>query len=93
MNRSLRKGQLVKSKVGRDKDKYFLVYDWDDEFIYVVDGNSRRVQRPKKKNIRHLWYTNQYSDVINVRFEKGVKVTNADVRDALSNILNIEEVD
>ncbi|NLT95727.1 MAG: RNA-binding protein [Clostridia bacterium] len=81
--RELKKGQLVKSRAGRDKDKYYLVLDWDHEFVYVVDGNTRRLQNPKKKNVRHLWYTDKVAGVINSRLEEGLKITNADIRQAL----------
>jgi ribosomal protein L14E/L6E/L27E len=81
--RELKKGQLVKSRAGRDKDKSYLVLKWDHEFVYVVDGNIRRLQNPKKKNVRHLWYTDKVADIIHSKLEEGLKVTNADIRQAL----------
>lgn len=82
--RELKKGQLVKSRAGRDKDKLYLILKWDHEFVYVVDGDTRRLQNPKKKNIRHLWYTDKVADNINTKLEEGLKITNADIRQALS---------
>jgi ribosomal protein L14E/L6E/L27E len=82
--RELKKGQLVKSRAGRDKDKLYLILKWDHEFVYVVDGNTRRLQNPKKKNVRHLWYTDKVAGIINTKLEEGLKITNADIRQALS---------
>jgi len=87
LTREIKKGQLVKSRAGRDKDKFFLIYDWDHEFVYVVDGDMRRIQNPKKKNIRHLWYTEKVAEDIWERLNAGRKVTNADIRQALNELL------
>ena len=83
----IKKGQLVRSRRGRDKDNYFLVYTWDDNFVYVVDGDWRKIQEPKKKNIKHLWYTNKVSPEIGAKLSRGEKVTNADIREALGKLL------
>ncbi len=48
-------GQVVKSKAGRDKDRIFLVLDIiDNENVFVVDGELRKLENPKKKRIKHL---------------------------------------
>lgn len=86
-NRTLRKGQLVKSRAGRDQDSNYLVYDWDNQFVYVVDGEYKRLKNPKKKNIRHLWYSNKVDEVINNKFENDEKITNKDIREALERLL------
>lgn len=84
--REIKKGQLVKSRAGRDKDKLYLIINWDDEYVFVVDGDSRRLQNPKKKNIRHLWYTDKVAGTINTKLTAGEKVTNADIREALRDL-------
>ncbi|MFZ7104433.1 MAG: RNA-binding protein [Peptococcaceae bacterium] len=85
--REIKKGQLVKSRAGRDKDVFYLVYNWDAEFVYVVDGEKRRIQNPKKKNIRHLWYTDRVAGELTDKLDNGLKVTNADIREALEKLL------
>jgi len=86
LTREIKKGQLVKSRAGRDKGRFYLVYDWDHEFVYVVDGDCRRIQNPKKKNIRHLWYTDQVAEKIVEKLALGCKITNADIREALKTL-------
>lgn len=85
--RIFKKGQLVKSLKGRDAGRYFLICGWDENFVYIVDGELRRIQKPKKKNIGHLWYTNYISDEVNHKFEAEKKVTNADIKAALITLL------
>lgn len=53
-------GQLVRSKSGRDKGRYYLIYriSPDGTFILLVDGDKRDINHPKKKNLRHVQVTN-----------------------------------
>ena len=50
----LRRGMLVKSKAGRDKDCIYVIGDVKNEYVYLADGALRPLSRMKKKNIRHL---------------------------------------
>ncbi len=52
---SLQAGQLVYSRAGRDKGKPYLVLARAGETeVWIVDGAARRVEAPKKKNVKHL---------------------------------------
>lgn len=84
--REVKIGQLVKSRAGRDKDKLYLILKWDHEYVYVVDGNIRRLQNPKKKNVQHLWYSEKVASTIKTKLEEGLKLTNADIREALQDL-------
>ena len=53
--RLLEVGQLVTSRQGRDSGrKYVVVQFYDDKHVAVADGLGRKLNRPKRKNIRHL---------------------------------------
>lgn len=48
-------GRVVVSMAGRDKGRLFLVIGWaDDEHALIVDGDVRRMEKPKKKKVKHL---------------------------------------
>lgn len=48
-------GQIVKSMAGRDKDRVFVVVDIiDDQYVLIADGDLRKIDKAKKKKIRHL---------------------------------------
>ncbi|KKM12756.1 hypothetical protein SY88_01920 [Clostridiales bacterium PH28_bin88] len=80
-------GQLVCSKAGRDKDRpYLVVKTIDDFFVYVVDGDIRRLDRPKRKNVKHLHVTKKVAPEIASRLNAGEAVTNAEIRQAISRL-------
>ena len=55
----LKRGQIVLSKAGRDFGRYLIVLSCDESGIYVADGKERPIERPKRKNPKHLDATNQ----------------------------------
>lgn len=85
-------GTIVVSKAGRDKDKHFLVTGIIDEnYVIIVDGDLRKIDKPKKKKIKHLLITKQYSAEIKDMIMQGDKLTNAQIRKYIqSEVLNKE---
>ncbi|WP_026486948.1 KOW domain-containing RNA-binding protein [Caldanaerobius polysaccharolyticus] len=76
-------GQIVISKMGRDSGRYFVVIAVEGGYAYIADGELRKIDKPKKKNIKHLLRTNEYDDAIRDKILGGKKISNADLRKAL----------
>ena len=75
-----RNGNIVLSKAGRDKGKYFVVLGViDDNFVLIADGDLRKVDNPKKKKIKHLENTGKTSERICEQLAEGMMVTNPDL--------------
>ena len=51
-------GRIVCSKAGRDKGYFMVVVKCEDDAVFVCDGKERPLQRPKRKNKKHLQFTN-----------------------------------
>ncbi len=48
-------GTVVQSKAGRDAGRFFMVLGHlDAQHVLTVDGRLRRLDRPKKKKVKHL---------------------------------------
>ncbi len=47
-------GMLVTSKAGHDKDTVYVIVSEDAEYVYLSDGRARSVEKPKKKNKKHI---------------------------------------
>ena len=48
------KGMVVKSMAGRDSGGYFVATEVSDDRILIADGGERPLERPKKKNPKHI---------------------------------------
>lgn len=48
------KGMLAKSKVGHDKGHLYVIYNVDETYVYLVDGEIRTINKPKKKKRKHV---------------------------------------
>lgn len=78
-------GQIVKILRGRDFGKYAVVIGLADQrFALIADGDKRKFDHPKKKNLLHLELQNEISEVVvNSLLETG-RVTNGKLRYALA---------
>ena len=47
-------GMLAKSKAGHDKGQLYVIYDVDETYVYLVDGQIRTIDKPKKKKRKHV---------------------------------------
>lgn len=85
--RELSVGQIVKSKAGRDRDRIFIVLQIiDDQYVLIADGDLRKVDKPKKKKVKHLMKYNVISEEIKRRIEQNEKVTNLHIRKELEKL-------
>ena len=80
-------GQVVYSKAGRDAGKIFIITGIiDASYVYISDGDLRRVENPKKKKIKHLVITKDIIDSITQKVSADIRITNAEIRKALVEI-------
>lgn len=85
-------GQVVYSKAGRDAGKKFIVVDVIDElYVLISDGDLRRIEKPKKKKIKHLKLSEEVIENISDKLIKKMKVTNSEIRKALAVLENRKE--
>ena len=47
-------GQVVYSKAGRDKGCPFIIVAVAENYLYLADGNIRKLVKPKKKKLMHV---------------------------------------
>jgi large subunit ribosomal protein L14e len=93
-NERVQLGQIVKVLRGRDAGKYAIVIrPIEDKFVWVADGNKRKFDQPKKKNIQHLQVTNEISSEVVESIREAGKVTNGKIRYALSRFAEQRQTD
>ncbi len=84
MTDDMRIGDVVQSRAGRDKGKYFMVYSIaDDEFVLLVDGSARKQCAPKRKRVKHIKRTGEHLLGIAQKISCGHHVFDAEIKKAL----------
>ena len=46
--------EFAKSKSGHDRNQIYLIKEKDEKSVYLVNGTSRTLDTPKKKNAKHI---------------------------------------
>lgn len=77
-------GQIVKILKGKDAGQLAVVLsNADNKFVYIADGDKRKFDQAKKKNLLHLEAQSYISsEVVNSLMENG-RVTNGKLRHAV----------
>ena len=79
------KSSLVVSKAGRDKGRLFYVIDADEQYVYLVDGKSRKLEKPKRKKRKHVEQVPRTESRIAEKIRNGEKVLNSELRKELAS--------
>ena len=70
-------GMLAKSKAGHDKGHVYIIMKEDNAYVYLVDGNIRTLEHPKKKKKKHVQIIlekHEMSGIDNVGIKRIIKL-------------------
>ena len=79
------KSSLVVSKAGREQGQLFYVIDADEQYVYLADGKSRRLEKPKRKKRKHIEQIPRTESRIAEKIRNGEKVLNSELRKELAS--------
>lgn len=80
-------GKVVNSKAGRDMHRSFIIVEMlNDEYVYISDGKLRKIEKPKKKKVKHLNFTSTVAMEIKDIILSEKKVTNSKIKMFLQSI-------
>ena len=84
MDSEFNAGDIVLSNAGRDSGRYYIVMETEENFAFICDGDLHKTDKPKKKKFKHLKSAMKNSEYISGKIAEGAKVTNAELRRAIS---------
>lgn len=79
------KSSLIVSKAGRDKGQLFYVIDTDEQYVYLADGKSRKLEKPKRKKRKHVEQVPRTESRIAEKIRNGEKILNSELRKELAS--------
>ncbi len=80
-----RLGQVVRIKRGRDAGKIAIIIKIvDDKYVMLADGEKRKYDCPKKKNVNHIELLEDISPEVQYSLLETGRVTNGKLRYAIN---------
>lgn len=74
-------GKVVLSKAGRDRDHlYVIVRQIDNNYVLLANGDTRLIDMPKKKKIKHLSILEDVDDELLLLIRLCGKSTNLKIK-------------
>ncbi|MBQ9104497.1 MAG: RNA-binding protein [Clostridia bacterium] len=92
MQSDLQIGSVVKSLKGRDAGESLVVIGFQGNRVLTVNGRTRKTNKPKLKNKKHLLMGNEGIILeIPIKLAKGEKLGNQTVKKLIAEKLKQEE--
>jgi ribosomal protein L14E/L6E/L27E len=85
-------GQLVIATAGRDANKEFIITCIiNDQYVYISDGDTRKLENPKKKKLKHLKLTKYISDEVIQGLQQNKSITNSVIIKCIKSLDSYQE--
>ena len=84
----MRVGDIVISICGHDMGEWYIVKSVQNEFVYLIDGKNKPIEKPKKKKIKHIVKANYFAEEIAQKLLNEKYIQNAEVRKAIKFFKN-----
>lgn len=79
-------GGFVRSVAGHDLGKCYVIFQIDAEYVYLVDGKIRTLDRPKKKKKKHITFLSTFDPDLANKITAGT-VKNEEIKRAIKLLL------
>lgn len=79
-------GGYAVASAGHDTGKCYVIFHMDSEYVYLVDGKIRTLDRPKKKKIKHIKMLSQFNQELAEKV-KNKTAKNEEIKRAIKLLL------
>lgn len=77
------KGKLAISKSGHDKDSIYVIIKEEATDVYLVDGRLKTIEKPKKKNKKHIQIIKRLPEEITNLLMQDRELRNEEIKRAI----------
>lgn len=74
------RSDIVLSIAGRDRGSLFYVLETDGDYVLIADGKGRRIEKPKRKKVKHIQKVARIESRVAEKLRSGEKVLNSELR-------------
>ena len=79
-------GDVVIATAGREEGQLFYVIKTEQEFLYLVNGKDRTLEKPKRKKRKHAQKVLRSETRVAEKLRLGDKVLNSELRRDLATL-------
>ena len=81
----IEEGMLARSLAGHDKDRLYIIIRRDAEYVWLVDGITRTMEKPKKKKVRHIQIIHRFAKPVKRALESGTALQNEQIKQIIQS--------
>jgi len=71
------------SRAGHDCNEIYVIINNDSEYVYLADGKSKTVDKPKKKKKKHVQIIIHIDQAIKTKLSQNKLLINEDIKRAI----------
>ena len=71
------------SRAGHDRNEIYVIINSDEEYVYLADGKSKTVDKPKKKKKKHVQIIMHIDQDIEKKLSQDKLLINEDIKRAI----------
>ena len=76
-------GYFGVSRAGHDCNEIYVIINNDSEYVYLADGKSKTVDKPKKKKKKHIQIIVHIDQAIQTKLNQNKLFINEDIKRAI----------
>ncbi len=76
-------GDIVISTYGHDMGEWYVVEEVLNEYVFLVNGKNKPLDKPKKKKVKHVLTTNYFAKDFAFKMQSKQNIQNAEIRKTL----------
>lgn len=81
----IEKGMFARSLAGHDQNRLYVIIRMEAEYVWLVDGISRTLEKPKKKKVKHIQVIHRFASPVKEAIESGVTLRNEQIRQIIQS--------
>lgn len=78
-------GDYVSSLCGRDAGCLYIISDIQNDYVFLVDGKGKTIDKPKKKKMKHITSMNKNCSILAEKFANNKIVYDSELRKWIRN--------
>lgn len=79
----IKKCMFARSLAGHDKGQLYVIWDYDETYVYLTDGRIRTVDKPKKKKRKHVQISAEIAQISELCQTAEQSVIDMEIRKAI----------